>query len=96
MWDNYYDTVEYKEKTEDSDHSGYPIYKPVRNIKCRQVSGGTVYTIQKEGTSVKYTKEYQIPFMIKENDMINDKIVVNVYASKDVFGNFMFCIAKVE
>lgn len=96
MWDNYYDEVEYKESTGENDQSGYPDYKKPRKIKCRNVSGGTTYTIEQNETSIKYTKEYQIPFMIKENDMIDGRLVLNVEASKDVFGRFHFCIARVE
>ena len=41
-------------------------------------------------------KEYNIPFMIKEGDKIDGNLVISVESSRDVFGNFHFCIAKVE
>ena len=96
MWDNYYDSVVYEEKLNELDNSGHVVYKKPREIQCRMVSGGKDYIIQKDGTAIKYTKEYQIPFMINENDKINSRLVLSAEASKDVFGNFHFCIAKVE
>lgn len=101
MWDNYYDKVVYIEKLPKLDMGGNIQYAPPREINVRCVSGGKEYIIHKEDTSVKYTKEYQIPFMINEGDKIIDggteeRLVLNVEASKDVFGNFHFCIAKVE
>lgn len=96
MWDNYYDSVEYIEQSDELDKSGSIVYKSPRQIKVRNVSGGESYINKNDGTSIKYTKEYQIPFMIKEGDTLDGRLVVNVEASKDVFGNFHFCIAKVE
>lgn len=95
MWDNYYDEVSYSEKI-GIDAGGNIQYASPRNIKVRCVSGGQEYVIHREETSVKYTKEYQIPFMIKEGDKIDNRLVLDVEASKDVFGRFHFCIAKVE
>ena len=96
MWNNYYDEVEYIEKSEELDKTGSIVYKSPRNIKARQVSGGESYVNKDDSTSIKYTKEYQIPFMVNEGDKLDGRLVINVEASKDVFGNFHFCIAKVE
>ena len=96
MWDNYYDSAEYIEKSNKLDKSGSPVNNPPRQINVRCVSGGENYIVSNEKTSIKYTKEYHIPFMIKEGDTIDGRTVVNVEASKDVFGQFHFCIAKVE
>jgi hypothetical protein len=96
MWDNYYDKVEYMQKTDELDNIGYPKFLPPRTIDVRYVSGGEHFVIGKEDTSVKFTKEYQVPFMINEGDKIDGKSVVDVKPSKDVFGNFHFCIVKVE
>ena len=95
MWDNYYDEVVYKEKL-GKDSGNNIIYAAPRTIQVRNVSGGKEYQIKKEETIIRYTKEYQIPFMINEGDRIDDRLVLNVEASKDVFGKFHFCIAKVE
>lgn len=96
MWDNYYDEVKYTEKSNKVDASGNTVYMPPRNIKVRHVSGGQEQVINKDDIALRYTKEYQIPFMVKEGDMINDRQVVYAEPSKDIFGNFHFCIAKVE
>lgn len=96
MWDNYYDSVEYKEKSDKLDNFGNIVYLPPRDIKVRYVSGGEKFIISKDDTSTKYTKEYHIPFLVKEGDKIDDKLVVAVEPNRDVFGNFHFCIVKVE
>lgn len=96
MWDNYYDEVEYLEKEEKLDKSGNIVYKPSTTINVRYVGGGEKFVIGKDGTSTKYTKEYHIPFMVKEGDKIDGKLVISAESSRDVFGNFHFCIAKVE
>lgn len=95
MWNNYYDSVEYTEQSNKLDKSGSIVYNEPRTIKVRNVSGGESYITKEDGNSIKYTKEYQIPFMIKEGDKIDGRLVVNVEPSKDVFGTFHFCIAKV-
>ena len=96
MWDNYYDKVEYLEKEDKPDKSGNIVYKTPRIINVRYVGGGERFIISKDDTSTKYSKVYHIPFMIKEGDKIDNNLVVSVDASRDVFGNFHFCIAKVE
>ena len=96
MWNNYYDTVKYTEKSDKVDVGGNKINIPPKSINVRQVSGGKEQVISKDGVSIHYTKEYQIPFMVKEGDKIDDRQVVYVEASKGVFGEFHFCIAKVE
>jgi hypothetical protein len=96
MWNDYYDEVVYTEKTDRLDKSGSIMYKEPRTISVRCVSGGESYVTAKEDTSIKYTKEYQVPFMLHEGDKIDDRVVVSVEAAKDVFGQFHFCIAKVE
>lgn len=96
MWDNYYDTVVYVAKSDKLDAGGNKIYNPPRNIQVRHVSGGKEQVIKKDDMTIKYTKEYQVPFMIQEGDTIDGREVVYVEPSKDVFGNFHFCIAKVE
>lgn len=96
MWNDYYDKVEYLEKEDKLDKSGNIVYKSPRTIDVRYVGGGEKYIVSKDGTSTKYTKEYHVPFMIKEGDKLDDKLVVNVEPSRDVFGNFHFCIVKVE
>lgn len=96
MWGNYYDKVEYLEKEDKPDKAGNIVYKPPTTIDVRYVGGGEKFIISKEDTSTRYTKEYHIPFMVKEGDKIDNKLVVSVEPSRDVFGNFHFCIAKVE
>jgi hypothetical protein len=96
MWDNYYDEVEYLEKEEKLDKGGNIVYKPSTTINVRYVGGGEKLVIDRENTSTKYTKEYHVPFMIKEGDKIDGKLVISVEPNRDVFGNFHFCIAKVE
>lgn len=96
MWNNYYDKVEYLEKEDKPDKSGNIVYKPSTTINVRYVGGGDRFIISKDDTSTKYTKEYHIPFMIKEGDKLDGNLVVSVESSRDVFGNFHFCIAKVE
>lgn len=96
IWNNYYDTVNYKKKSGKLDKGGALIYDIDKQIQVRQVSGGEQQILNIEGREIKYTKEYQIPFMIDEGDLIDNRIVVFVEPSKDVFGNFHFCIAKVE
>ena len=96
MWDNYYDKVEYIEKSEKLDNFGNIVYLPSRVIDVRYVSGGEKFIIGKDDTSTKYTKEYHVPFLVKEGDKIDGKLVVQVEPNRDVFGNFHFCIAKVE
>ena len=96
MWDLYYDEVEYKENTGERDISGNIVYLEPIKIKCRLVSGGMNLSIEKDGTSINYTKEYQIPIEgLKEGDMINGREIVNIEESKDVFGRFHFSIARV-
>lgn len=95
MWNNYYDEVEYRAKN-GKDAGGNITYSAPQTLKVRNVSGGKDYVIRKEETSIKYTKEYQIPQMINEGDKIDGRLVLAVEASKDVFGRFHFCIAKVE
>lgn len=96
MWDDYYDKVIYKKKTEQLDESGYSVYLPPQTIDVRCVSDGEKFIINKDGTSTKYTKEYHIPFIVYEGDKIDDKLVLSVNNNKDIFGDFHFCIAKVE
>ena len=45
MWDNYYDSVEYKEKSDKLDNFGNIVYLPPRDIKVRYVSGGEKFII---------------------------------------------------
>lgn len=94
IWSNYYDEVEYKEKTDKLDASGNIIYKSSVPLKCRHVSGGKEYVINKDDTAIKYTHEYQTPNKVKEGDMIDNREVVYVEPSKDVFGNFHFMIVR--
>lgn len=96
MWNNYYDKVIYKAKSDKLDATGNKVYTPPKSINVRHVSGGKENIIKKDDMTIKYTKEYQIPFMVNEGDMIDNRLVVYVEPSKDVFGNFHFCIAKVE
>lgn len=96
MWNSYYDKVEYLEKEDNLDKAGNIVYKPSRSIDVRYVGGGEKFVISKDDTSTKYTKEYHVPFLVKEGDKIDDKLVVSVEPSRDVFGNFHFCIVKVE
>lgn len=96
MWNNYYDTIKYRAKTDRLDKGGSIIFNDEVSIKARQVSGGEHLILNSDGKEIKYTKEYQIPFMINEGDLIDGRNVIFVEPSKDVFGNFHFCIAKVE
>lgn len=96
MWDNYYDKAVYEEKTDELDRTGSHKRIPPRTIDVRCVTGGTEFIVGKDDTSIKFTKEYQIPFMVNEGDLIDGRTVISAEASKDVFGNFHFCIAKVR
>ena len=96
MWDNYYDKVMYKEKQEKLDSFGNIVYKEARQISVREVSGGIDFEATNNSLKTKYSKEYHIPFEVKEGDKIDNKLVVNVEPSRDIFGNLHFCIAKVE
>lgn len=96
MWDDYYDKVKYEAKSNKLDAAGNKIYDTPKYIKVRHVSGGKEQVINKDNMFIKYTKEYQVPFMIAEGDKIDGHTVVYVEPSKDVFGHFHFCIAKVE
>lgn len=96
MFDNYYDEIVYIEKEEHLDKFGNIVYKEPRMIKCRFVGGGEQLIISKDETSTMYTKEYHVPFMIKEGDKLDNKLVISVEPSNDVFGNFHFCIVKVK
>lgn len=95
MWNNYYDKATYK-KQNGIDESGSLKYEAPKEISLRQVSGGETYVVSDEDVSRKYSREYQIPFMVQEGDLIDDRVVKSVEPSKDVFGRFHFCIAKVE
>lgn len=95
MFDIYYDKVTYEEKETELDRAGHVVYKEPREINVRLVAGGEMYMVDKDGQSIKYTKEYQIPFMVKSGDKIDDRLVVNAHPAKDVFGSFHYCIAKV-
>ncbi len=97
IWANYYDEVLYKKKTDKVDQSGNIIYNKEVFIKCRHVSGGKEYVINKDSTAIKYTHEYQIDNKnIKEGDMIDNREVVYVEPSKDVFGKFHFMIVRTK
>lgn len=96
MWDDYYDTVKYEAKSNKLDAAGNKIYDAPKNIKVRHVSGGKEQVIKKDDMFIKYTKEYQVPFMISEGDKIDGHDVVYVEPSRDVFGHFHFCIVKVD
>lgn len=96
MWNNYYDKVMYEAKTDKPDKFGNIVYLSPRQIDVREVAGGEMYVIEKDNTKTKYTKEYHIPFIVKEGDKIDNKLVVSVEPNKDIFGKFHFCIAKVE
>ena len=96
MWNNYYDKVMYKEKQEKLDSFGNIVYKEARQINVREVSGGIDFETTNSSIKTKYSKEYHIPFEVKEGDKIDDRLVVSVEASRDVFGNFHFCIVGVE
>ena len=96
MWDNYYDKVMYKEKQEKLDSFGNIVYKEARQIDVREVSGGIDFEATNSSIKTKYSKEYHIPFEVKEGDKIDDRLIVYVDNNKDVFGNFHFCIAGVE
>lgn len=96
MWDNYFDKVSYKKRKEELDAAGSKLYESARYINARHVTGGTEQHIDVNGTSVKYHEEYQVPFMVYEGDMIDNREVVYSEPSKDCFGIFHFCIAKVK
>jgi hypothetical protein len=96
MWNDYYDKVKYEAKSNKLDAAGNEIYEAPRNIGVRHVSGGQEQVIKKDNMFIKYTKEYQIPFMVAEGDKIDGHNVVYAEPSRDVFGTFHFCIAKVE
>ena len=96
IWGDYYDKVEYLEKTGELDKSGSILYNPPRIIDVRYVGGGYRLDTKNQSIGTKYTKEYHIPFMVKDGDKIDGLIVVDAKASRGVFGDFHFCIAKVE
>lgn len=96
MWDQFYDVVKYKHKTDELDQTGSPVYDDPIDINVRNVSGGVAYEIKQDGLIRKVTHEYQVPFMVYVDDMIDDRLVVQADPSRGVFGEFYFCIAKVE
>lgn len=96
MWNDYYDDVKYEHKSAKLDAAGNLVYDPPRNIKVRHVSGGKEQIFKKDNITIKYTKEYQVPFKIAEGDKIDGHNVVYVEPSRDVFGNLHFYIARVD
>lgn len=96
MFDNYYDNCDWQRKI-GLDNFGNITYQPSITINCREVTGKTNYIINKEGTSIKFTKVYQIPSTdIQEGDKINNRLVLYVDVVKDVFGKFVYSIVGVE
>lgn len=96
MFDNYYDKVSYEQKTEEIDKSGFAIYLPPRIIDVRYVSGGNKFDIGAEETAIKYSREYHVPFEIREEDKIDGRLVLSSEPSRDIFGNVCFYRVKVE
>lgn len=96
VWNNYYDRIKYSKKSETLDRSGKVVYESPIILNARLVDGGRDFVINKDSVAVKYTKEYQIPQMIQEDDMIDDRLVISVERVCDVFGQFQFCIARVK
>lgn len=98
IWNNYYDEVMYEEATLEHDYAGNVILKKPVKINVRDVSGGENYVVDTKengGTSITYTKEYQVPFMVMPDSKIDGRIVISVEPAKDVFGNFHYCIVRV-
>lgn len=98
IFNNFYDEVDYTEKSGDKDISGKDIYLSPVKIKARHVGGSHVYKINDNNTVVTYSDEYQLPPDIEpsEGDKINNHIILNVTPSRNVFGDLEFWIVKVE
>lgn len=96
MWDQFYDVVKYSHKTDKMDSTGSPIYTDEIDINVRDVSGGSSYEIKQDGLVHRITREYQVPFMVYVDDKIDGRVVVQADPSRGVFGEFYFCIARVE
>ena len=96
MWSDFYDTVEYRHKTNKLDSTGSPVYDEPVMINVRDVSGGVSYEVKQDGLVRRITRKYQIPFMVYVDDMIDGRMVVQADPSRGVFGEFYFCVARVE
>lgn len=96
MWDNYYDTVKLNRKTDKVDANGNIVYLSSENVPAREVNTEKEKIVNKEGISIKYNKEYQLPVIINEGDKIDDRVVIEAERGRGVFGKFHFSIARVE
>lgn len=90
LFNNYYDTVEYKKKT-GIDRSGNAVYSDPVQMQVRFVSGGETLYIEKTGTTIKFTREYQVPVeTIDVDDLLDGRKVVNIIPSRGIDGHFHF------
>lgn len=96
MFNNYYDTVVYSSQSTGFDDAGYPISSPALNVKMRYVNGGKEFVIDREGTSIKYSKVYHCPSEVFVGDSIDGKLVVDVEPARDVFGVLQYYIIRVK
>lgn len=96
VFNDFYDEVDYEEKSGDKDISGQDIYLEPIKLKARHV-GGTHNLKINEDTIIRiYTDEYQLPEEVSEGDKINSHIVTDVIAVRNVFGDLEYYIARVE
>ena len=96
MFNNYYDSVKLTSSSTGYDDAGYPIQSSPVSVNMRYVNGGKEFVIDREGTSIKYTKIYHSPTEVSVNDLIDGHIVVDVEPSRDVFGVLQFYIVRVK
>lgn len=96
IFNDFYDDVSYEEKSGDTDISGHDIMLEPIKLKARKVVNTNVYKINPDNSLITYSHEYQLPVHVNEGDRIDGRIVLNVQDARNVFGDFEFCIARVE
>lgn len=95
MFDNFYDKVEYKCKSDKLDKFGNIVYIDNKMIEARYVGGGSQYVVNSNTNETKLSHEYHTAEQVKEGDMLDNRLVISSEPSRDIFGKVCFYIVKV-
>lgn len=94
MLGNFIDDIKYKKSTGRS-KLGNIEYQPEEIRKASYVKGKDIEVVEGDKKVTKYKRIYHTPFEVKEGDMIDGHLVVDVRPSRDLRGKVYFWIVGV-
>lgn len=94
MFNQYYDTIEYKKQL-GKDKFGGITYSQAESKSVRFVKGADTINLDGEKMVTRYKRTYHTPFEVKEGDMIDNHLVTDVKPARDLNGTIHFWIVGV-